>query len=273
MKKLTALLMSLAFILAGCSGGNSPDADSQGEDAGEENENVSITLATSGTSDVFSQIDPATDEWMGIDADVWAAIEEETGWEINLKQVQFDGLIGELETNRSDVITNHMGVTEEREKVALASAPYSSENSVIIVKGDNDEIQSAEDLAGKTVGVKSGQAVQPEVVELSEEIGFTVQTYQENPEMYSDLVMGRTDAIVGMQSSIQAFSDDLGEELKDVGEPLQTSNIAFFLQSNEDGEALKVKLDEVVQKLIEDGTIGAITEEWTGYNLTETIVK
>lgn len=273
MKKLTALLMSLAFILAGCSGGTSPDADSQGEDATEENENVSITLATSGTSDVFSQIDPATDEGMGIDADVWAAIEEETGWEINLKQVQFDGLIGELETNRSDVITNHMGVTEEREKVALASAPYSSENSVIIVKGDNDEIQSAEDLAGKTVGVKSGQAVQPEVVELSEEIGFTVQTYQENPEMYSDLVMGRTDAIVGMQSSIQAFSDDLGEELKDVGEPLQTSNIAFFLQSNEDGETLKVKLDEVVQKLIDDGTIGAITEEWTGYNLTETIVK
>lgn len=273
MKKLIALLMSLVFVLVGCSSGNIENAEPQAEDTAEGNENLSITLATSGTSDVFSQIDPATDEWMGIDADVWAAIEEETGWDIELKQVQFDGLIGELETNRSDVITNHMGITDEREEVALASTPYSSENSVVIVKSDNNEIQSVDDLAGKTVGVKSGQAVQPDVIELSEELGFTVQTYQENPEMYSDLIMGRTDAIVGMQSSIQSFSEDLGEELKDVGEPLQTSNIAFFLQSNEDGEALKVKLDEVVQKLVDDGTIGSITEEWTGYNLTDTIVK
>lgn len=296
MRKFLALLSVLFVILVGCSnGGGSSSSDTSGSDNGEQTEtadngseesstteedessesegtegdygDLTIRVGTSGTSDVFSVIDPDTEEWQGIDADVWRAIEEETGWTIELSQTQFDGLIGELQSDRIDAVSNHMGETEERNEQALPSEPYSSDAAVIIINSENTEINSVEDLAGKTVGVKSGQSVQPIVVELSEEIGFTVNTYQENPEMYSDLAMGRTDAIVGMQASIESFSEDLNIDLKEVGDPLQISEVVFYLQNNGDGQALADQLNPVIEKLREEGVFSEITLNWTGYDL------
>lgn len=285
MKKLIVILSTFFLLLVGCSNG----AESEGSESSETDEttesgnsaegtseevgstgeygDLTIRVGTSGTSDVFSIIDPATEEWQGIDAGVWEAIADETGWNIELSQTQFDGLIGELLSGRIDVVSNHMGVTDERNEQALPSAPYSSTASVIILKDDNEDIKSVEDLAGKTVGVKSGQSVQPIVEDLSEEIGFTVNTYQENPEMYSDLTMGRTDAIVGMQASIESFSEDLGVLLKEVGEPLELNEVVFYLQKNEEGEALAEKLNPVIEKLVEDGTFSEVSLEWSGVDL------
>lgn len=300
MKKIMVLFTALFLMLAGCSsGGESGTTDQSGsaetsetaetskandgetsdeEAAGEEAEgddqasggeygDLTIRVGTSGTSDVFSIIDPDTEEWQGIDAGVWNAIAEETGWTIDLTQSQFDGLIGELQAGRIDAVSNHMGVTDERNEQALPSAPYSTTASVIIVTDKNDEITSVEDLAGKTVGVKSGQSVQPIVVDLSEEIGFTVKTYQENPEMYSDLAMGRSDAVIGMQASIQSFSEDLGIQLKEVGDPLELNEVVFYLQKNEEGEALAAKLNPVIEKLVADGTFSEVSIEWSGVDL------
>lgn len=272
MKKVVGFFAILVFLLTGCASGNESSTDATQSNADSSNqesseESLTVRVGTSGTSDVFSIIDPDSEEWQGIDADVWSAIEDETGWDIELSQTQFDGLIGELQSGRIDVVTNHMAETEDRNQQALPSAPYSSDAAVIIINSDNSEINSVEDLAGKTVGVKSGQSVQPTVVELSEEIGFKVNTYQENPEMYSDLVMGRTDAIVGMQASIESFSEDLGVELKEVGEPLEVSKVVFYLQNNEEGQKIADKLNPVIEKLVEDGTFSEITKKWTGYDL------
>lgn len=230
-----------------------------------------VTVATSGTSDIFSQIMPSG-EWTGIDGDIWKEIDERTDWEIEIKQVEFDGLIGELDTDRSDVVSNHMEVTEARLERAIASQPYSSEETVWVILEENvDEITGVEALEGKTVGVKSGQAVQPIVVELSEEHGFTVQTYQDNASMYNDLAMGRIDAVAGMLSQINSNSEKLEVEFTNTGEPLLAGNVAFFLQNNEEGEALKAELDAVIQEMLDDGTIAEITENWTGQDLTKAI--
>lgn len=230
-----------------------------------------VTVATSGTSDIFSQIMPSG-EWTGIDGDIWKEIDERTDWEIEIKQVEFDGLIGELDTDRSDVVSNHMEVTEARLERAIASQPYSSEETVWVILEENvDEITGVEALEGKTVGVKSGQAVQPIVVELSEEHGFTVQTYQDNASMYNDLAMGRIDAVAGMLSQINSNSEKLEVEFTNTGEPLLAGNVAFFLQNNEEGEALKEELDAVIQEMLDDGTIAEITENWTGQDLTKAI--
>lgn len=228
-----------------------------------------VIVATLGTSDIFSQIMPDSGEWTGIDGEIWQAIEEKTGWEVEVKQVEFDGLIGELETGRSDIISNHMEVTAERLEIAKASQAYSSEETVWVVLEDNKEtITGVEELKNKKVGVKSGQAVQPKVVELSKEYGFEVQTYQDNASMYNDLANGRVDAVAGMLSQMESNSKKLNARFINTGEPLLSGNVAFFLQNNEEGETLKGELDAVIQELLEDGTIKEITEKWTGQDLT-----
>lgn len=235
-------------------------------------EEKKIVVATSGTSDIFSQIMPDTKEWTGIDGEIWKAIEEKTGWTIEVKQVEFDGLIGELETGRSDVVSNHMEITEKRLEKSTASQAYSSEQTVWVVLEENkDALATLESLKGKIIGVKSGQAVQPKVEELSKEYGFEVRTFQDNASMYNDLAMKRVDAVAGMYSQMEANSKKLNVKFTNTGKALLVGNVGFFLQKNEKGEALKKELDPVIQELIEDGTIKAITEKWTGQDLTASI--
>lgn len=277
--KLLMMVIPLVLVLGACgNGGESSDSDTS-EPATEETEEETadnteiseVVVATSGTSDLFSQIDPDAEEWTGIDGDVWKEIEDRTGWTVETKQVAFDGLIGELDTGRADVASNHMELTEERQNQALTSTPYSSEAAVFqILEENNIELQSEEDF--EIVGVKSGGSTTQHVQdELAEEYGFEVRTYQENAELFNDLAQGRVDAVVFAESSMQDYSEKIGAQMVRAGDPISVSNVVMLLQDNEEGQVLKEELDAVIQEMLDDGTIAEITEKWTGVDLTQNI--
>lgn len=277
--KLLMMVIPLVLVLGACgNGGESSDSDTS-EPATEETEEETadnteiseVVVATSGTSDLFSQIDPDAEEWTGIDGDVWKEIEDRTGWTVETKQVAFDGLIGELDTGRADVASNHMELTEERQNQALTSTPYSSEAAVFqILEENNIELQSEEDF--EIVGVKSGGSTTQHVQdELAEEYGFEVKTYQENAELFNDLAQGRVDAVVFAESSMQDYSEKIGAQIVRAGDPISVSNVVMLLQDNEEGQVLKEELDAVIQEMLDDGTIAEITEKWTGVDLTQNI--
>lgn len=289
--KLLMMVIPLVLVLGACgNGGESSDTETS-EPATEETEEATeeeateeteaeadsdteiseVVVATSGTSDLFSQIDPDAEEWTGIDGDVWREIEDRTGWTVEIKQVAFDGLIGELDTGRADVASNHMELTEERQSQALPSTPYSSEAAVFQILEENSaELQSEEDF--EVVGVKSGGSTTQRVQdELAEEYGFEVRTYQENAELFNDLVQGRVDAVVFAESSMQDYSEKIDAQMVRAGEPIAISNVAMLLQDNEEGQVLKEELDAVIQEMVDDGTIAEITKKWTGLDLTQNI--
>lgn len=96
---VTAMAMTMA---AGC--GNSGSGDSGKDEAKTESEGTAddadegsdadsdtgysdrkVTLVTSGTGEPYTLLaDDGT--WTGIDAEMWAEIEERTGWEVEVKQ-------------------------------------------------------------------------------------------------------------------------------------------------------------------------------------------
>lgn len=54
---------------------------------------------------------------------------------------------------------------------------------------------------------------------------------------------------------------------------LLANNVAYFLQKTDDGDKLTKELDDVIQDMLDDGTVAKITEKWMYADMTKLIQK
>ena len=244
MKKrvLAALLVTMMTVgtVAGCgSNAKSDDSDkkasSESKSDDKKDSGKKVTVVTSGTGEPYSLISD-DGKWTGIDAEMWDEIEKRTGWEVEVKQASFDAMWGELDTGRADVVANCLAVKEERTDKYNATIPYYGDSQCIIVNDDSD-YKTSDDLKGKTVGCTNGQAAQTIIEDMAKEKGFT-------------------DA-----------------KLRFFDEQLLANNVAYFLQKTDDGDKLTKELDDVIQDMLDDGTVAKITEKWMYADMTKLIQK
>lgn len=278
---VTAMAMTMA---AGC--GNSDSGDSgkdkaKTENDAEENSDADsdtgysdrkVTLVTSGSGEPYTLLaDDGT--WTGIDAEMWAEIEERTGWEVDVKQAAFDAMWGELDTARADVVANCTAVKPEREEKYHATIPYYGDAQCVIVN-EGSSYKTVEDLKGKVVGCTNGQAAQTIIEDLGAELGFEVKLYEDSAVGMNDLMLERIDAYANTTTNVNAFMHNNGEaDFRFFEENLLANNVAYFLPKTDEGEELKEELNKVIQEMLDDGTIAGITEKWMFADMTQLIQK
>lgn len=280
-KRVLATLLVTAMTVAtvvGCgSSSKSDDSSTKAESTATSTSSDStdidkVTVVTAGTGEPYSLLaDDGT--WTGIDAEMWAEIEKRTGWEVEVKQAAFDSLWGELDTERADVAANCFAVKEERTDKYNATIPYYGDAQCVIVNSDSD-YETLDDLKGKTIGCTNGQAAQTIIEGLAEEKGFTVKLYEDSAIGMNDLSLGRIDAYANTTTNVNAFTHNHEEaDFRFFDEDLMANNVAYFLPKTERGEAIKEKLDEVIQEMLDDGTVAEITEKWMYADMTQLIQK
>ena len=229
-----------------------------------------VTLVTSGTGEPYTLLaDDGT--WTGIDAEMWAEIEERTGWEVELKQAAFDAMWGELDTARADVVANCTAVKPERVEKYNATIPYYGDAQCVIVN-DDSSYKTVDDLKGKVVGCTNGQAAQTIIEDLAAEKGFEVKLYEDSAVGMNDLMLERIDAYANTTTNVNAFSHNNEEaDFRFFEENLMANNVAYFLPKTDEGKELKEELDKVIQEMLDDGTIAKITEKWMFADMTQVI--
>ncbi len=90
----------------------------------------------------------------GFDCDLMKAIAAEMGFEVNLVNTAWDGIIPALLGGNADMIISAMTITEERSESVTFSDPYFEATQYIAVKDDSN-INNLSDLQGKKVGVQN----------------------------------------------------------------------------------------------------------------------
>lgn len=278
MKKrvLAALLVSVMAVatVAGCGSKSSDDSSAKTEttdNSSEEKEKV--VVVTAGTGEPYSLLSDDGKTWTGIDAEMWAEIEKRTGWEVEVKQAAFDALWGELDTERADVAANCFAVKAERTDKYNATIPYYGDAQCVIVN-ENSDYKTMEDLKGKTVGCTNGQAAQTIIEDAAKEIGFEVKLYEDSAIGMNDLVLGRIDAYANTTTNVNAFTHNHEEaKFRFFDENLMANNVAYFLPKTERGDKLTEELNKVLQDMIDDGTVGKITEKYMYADMTKLIQK
>ena len=89
----------------------------------------------------------------GFDYDIMNEIAKLENLKLEYMQTQFSELIPSLQNNIIDIAIAGISITEERKKlVSFSDKYYSSSQSIIILK-DNNDIKVFDDLLGKSVGV------------------------------------------------------------------------------------------------------------------------
>ena len=276
MKKRLALMMALtvtaASLLAGCGGSSdgSSDAgsDSQDTSTAEFTEKAEGDTFTVGFDQDFPPMGFVGEdgEYTGFDLELAQAVCDKMGWEFVPEPIAWDAKDAMLESGAIDCIWNGFTING-REDDYTWSDPYLDNSQVFVVRADSG-IESAEDLAGKTVDVQtdsSAQAALEDNQELSSTFG-NLQVIADYNTGFMELESGVVDAVAMdiVVASYQIESRDADFVILD--DVISTEEYGVgFAKGN---EAVRDQVQTALEELAADGTMAEISTKWFGEGIT-----
>lgn len=278
MKKIliTFLMITLvaSLLLTGCSGSGATKSSTEDTKPSQSDTSLEDIKKAGkfvvGLDDSFPPMGfrNEKDEIVGFDVDMAKEAAKRMGVEIELKPIDWDSKVLELNGKKIDVIWNGLTITEERKKEIAFTKPYLENRQIIVVAAGSD-IKTKADLAGKKVGVQSGSSSM-DALEKDEKTLKSLEEVVEfgnNTEALMDLKIGRIDAVVVDEvvgryyiskkpGEYTVLEDHFGSEEYGVG--LRLGDQAFLSE-----------LQKVLDEMKKDGTSAKISKKWFG----EDIVK
>jgi polar amino acid transport system substrate-binding protein len=217
-----------------------------------------VVVATDATWPPMEYVD-ADKEIVGFDIDLMKAIAEEAGFEVEFKNVAWDGIFAGLAAGEYDAIISSVTITDGRKEKYDFSAPYINAGQIVVAGADSD-ITGPDGLSGRTVGA---QISTTGAMAMQEKEGVTVKEYDEVGLAFEDLVAGRIDAVVCDTPVAADFAlqrDEYKDALKIVGEPFTDEYYGILVQK---GNADLLKMINDGLKAVQDKGLDAQFEtEW-----------
>lgn len=164
MKKFVSLLLALMMAL-----GMTALAEESKDQLARIQEKGEIVIATEGTWAPWTYTDE-NGNLVGFDVEIATAIAEKLGVKATFVTVEWDGILAGIDSGRYDIAANGIDVTEQRSEKYNFSTPYAFNRTALVVRGDNEDIKSFEDLKGK----KTTNSIASTYMILAEEFGAEV---------------------------------------------------------------------------------------------------
>ncbi|MFS2225769.1 transporter substrate-binding domain-containing protein [Pantoea sp. B65] len=209
----------------------------------------------------------AQGELEGFDIELGNAICKTASLKCSWVESSFDALIPALAAKKFDAINSAMNITEQRMKNIGFTTPIYRIPSQLVAHTDSGLQPTAESLAGKNIGVLQGSVQETYAKQYWESKGVTVTSYQDQNQVYNDMVAGRLDGTLVMSAAGQSgFLDKpQGKGFGFVGKPVEDEKIlgkgiGFGLRK--DDAALKKQLDAAIVKLQQDGTVATLAKKF-----------
>lgn len=266
MKKVISILLitTIVFVLfAGCSKQSVEEKtveNSEGttlEEASNENESNILVMYTNAEFAPFEYFEG--EKIVGVDVDIAEEIAKDSGKEIVVEHIDFDGLITALVSGKADFVAAGMTITPEREESVDFSIPYvESIQNIISIK--DEQLKTMLDLKGKKIGVQlgtTGDLAVSDAINLKDGelngTGAEVRTYGDALEASQDLLAGRIDAVVIDKLPAEEIVKNNSDKLSTVkfGEISEAYGIAVEKGNTE----LLNSINSTLQKLIDEGKI------------------
>jgi len=198
-------------------------------------------------------------EMIGFETDLANALAGRMNRKPRFVQNQWDGLVPGLERGEYDVVMNGLEITAERAARINFSNPYFYSTLTITLRLDENRINRAEDLRGKTVGVLKVTFAEKYVAGLG---NVTIRSYDGQVQPYIDLALGRLDAVV-MDTPIALYYA-AGPQVKNI--ELTSARMAFGAGIRKTDTDLLQQINTALESMKRDGTLRKIYTDWGIYN-------
>ena len=203
---------------------------------------------------------------VGFDVDVATEVCNRMGVELVLQPISWSAKVMELNSGNIDCIWNGFTITEELQEQITFSEPYLSNTQVIVVRGDSD-IQTLDDLAGKSLGVQAGSSA---VAALDENPDFrdsvTVNEFSDNMTAMLDLENGGLDAVLVDVIVAGYYFSQHDSDLRQLDESLASEE--YGVGFRKDDLSLVENVNRILNEMAEDGTLAEISTKWFDSDIT-----
>jgi arginine/lysine/histidine transporter system substrate-binding protein len=251
MKKAILAVLTLVFILSGCVQQNTQDT---------------ITILTSSGYPPYEIIDE-NGNLIGFDIDFGNAVGEKLGVQVKWEDMDFDGIIGALNSNRGTMAIAAMSPDPERD--VDFSIPYyvgAEESPFFILTLASGGVVDSNDLTGKKVGAQIGTIQESLLNKIISEFSLVADPKQNVSQLVQEVLTGRLNFVLieGPTAreyvlefpALTTFELSHPEVTKYIEE---VAGVSVALPRNSEWTA---RVNAAIQELIDDGTLDALIKKW-----------
>ena len=222
-----------------------------------------VLVGTEGTYSPFSYHD-AGNKLVGFDVEIAEAVGKELGVKTQFVETKWDSMIAGLDAKRFDIVFNQVGVTNERKQKYDFSTPYTVTRAALVVRSDNQDIKTFNDLKGK----KSAQSLTSDFAQMAQKYGAQL-VGTDGFNQSADLVISkRADATINDDIAFYDYKKQKSDAPLKIAATLAdaSQNAALVRKGN---ESFVKAVDDALAKLAADGTLSQISNKYFGKDVTK----
>jgi polar amino acid transport system substrate-binding protein len=193
----------------------------------------------------------------GYDIDVINAVADELGLEVVQQETSFDTIFRDVAQGKFDVAVAASTITPEREQTVDFSDPYYLADQSLLVRADETEIKSQDDLGGKVVGAQDGTT--GETYANDETDAGEVRGYPGGTDAINALRAGQIDAVI-VDSPVAEDAVESQSGLK-IAEKIVTRELYGFSFAP-DNDALREAVNDALATIKENGTLTDLYKQY-----------
>lgn len=272
LKALTAAVT--IGVLAGCAA--SPAASKSEQSSGP---SVELTTLKPGTIKVamlpyMPYVGKKGESLQGLDGEIINTVADELGYEIQVEQTDFSGMLSAVQTGRVDVALGSIFWTPERAKTGVfTDPPYYSPLALAV--GNGETYEKASDLEGLEMGTVTGYSWTSSIQDTP---GGKLHTYPDANGVFNDLKADRI-AVGMLDPLLVSYTEQKNPELsfktqyiespteEEIAQHpgwqyLRPSMTGFYVakQSQDLADAISDK----IRAMYADGTLAELVTKWGG---------
>ena len=213
----------------------------------------------------FVEADPADPSRLtGFDVEIAELVATKLGRTPQFLQVQFTSLDQSAKRGDFDIGLSGIEDIPARRASLAASVPYYEFREVMTVReGDRDRFRSLADLRGKRVGTLGGTIAYDLLLDAERANGITAVSYDDDVHPYSDLLLGRLDAVV-LDNVLADRARRRNAGLVTHADALATGH--YIIITAPENTALRDLVDSILRDAMRDGTLESIFRKWNVWN-------
>lgn len=248
------VLFMVIGLLVACGTNNNQDPTTTNSE--KDDDKKVLKMATSADFAPFESYNP-DGEMVGFDIELAEMIAKELGYELQIEDMKFDGLVGALQAGRVDMVMSGMSADEKRKKNVDFSIEY-NESSEMLLSTKDAPVKDLESLSGKTIGVQLGSIQEEGAERLGEQYDFEVKKIDDGPIIIQELISNRID--VAYMDKDVALGYLEAQDLYGFDDP--TSSSPGMAVAFPKGSDLVEEVNQVLEKLEENGELQALKDKW-----------
>ena len=204
--------------------------------------------------------------YTGFEVELLTLFGQQAGYAFEIEVVPFESIVAGISAGKYDMGASGLNITPEREESVDFSDPYSTFDTILVVKDGGNQQQTGSiltlaDFENATIGILSGSSFDSLAKERFPDAER--KYYSLVADMILAVEQGKIDAYLSETTYLTAALWE-GANLNAVEEVVDRTNAGYIFQKNGANTAVMEQLNDFIRKARESGLLDELLNKWRG---------